>query len=159
METVVARLLADLSGRGIELAAYGNRLRYRPRSALTPKLAERLRTHKAELLAILRHSGALGGPSLGSRCAGRKLAEHQSRVAVTPIRREACIEPPDPCPNCDAIVFWWNGLGARRCLVCDPPTASIRLLGKAEQMRHWYCLPSPLGAAEMLAELKRITGT
>jgi len=38
-----ADLLTDLAKRGIELVARGDRLRYRPRSALTPDLAERLR--------------------------------------------------------------------------------------------------------------------
>jgi hypothetical protein len=47
-------LLADVAQRGITLEARGDRLRYHPRSALTPDLAERLKAHKAELLALLR---------------------------------------------------------------------------------------------------------
>lgn len=49
-----AALLTALVRRGIELQARGDRLRYRPRSALTPGLVERIRAHKPELLALLR---------------------------------------------------------------------------------------------------------
>lgn len=47
-------LLADLSARGIELQARGDRLRFQPRSRATPDLGERLHRYKAELLAILQ---------------------------------------------------------------------------------------------------------
>ncbi|MSR60039.1 MAG: hypothetical protein EXS05_20770 [Planctomycetaceae bacterium] len=47
-------LLLDLARLGIRLEASGNRLRYHPRSALTPDLANRLIAHKAEILASLR---------------------------------------------------------------------------------------------------------
>ncbi len=51
--TTATNLLAELGRLGIEVTAHGNRLRYRPRSAVTPELAERMKVHKAELLAIL----------------------------------------------------------------------------------------------------------
>ncbi len=37
----------------IHIVAHGNRLRYSPRSAVTPDLAGRMKAHKAALLAIL----------------------------------------------------------------------------------------------------------
>ena len=49
-----AELLLDLGRLGIRLEAHGERLRYFPRSALTPDLLGRLKAHKAELLALLR---------------------------------------------------------------------------------------------------------
>jgi len=49
-----AELLLDLGRVGIRLEADGERLRYCPRSALTPDLLDRLKAHKAELLALLR---------------------------------------------------------------------------------------------------------
>jgi hypothetical protein len=53
--TVIAsRLMADLIRLGIKLEADGNRLRYSPRSAVTPDLAKRMKAHKSELLAMLR---------------------------------------------------------------------------------------------------------
>jgi hypothetical protein len=42
-----------LARRGIRLEACGERLRYYPRSAMTPDLLDRLITHKAELIAII----------------------------------------------------------------------------------------------------------
>ena len=48
------QLIADLDRLGVQLEAQGERLRYSPRSAVTPDLAGRLKTHKAELLAILQ---------------------------------------------------------------------------------------------------------
>jgi TubC N-terminal docking domain len=47
-------LLLDLGRLGIRLEADGERLRYFPQSALTPVLLDRLKAHKAELLAMLR---------------------------------------------------------------------------------------------------------
>ncbi len=48
-----AALLAELTRQGIELQARGNRLRYRPRAALTPELVEQVRARKSELLSLL----------------------------------------------------------------------------------------------------------
>ena len=45
----VARLLVELSRRGIQLRADGNTLRYRPRDRMTPELAGRLRDHNNKL--------------------------------------------------------------------------------------------------------------
>jgi len=49
-----AELLLDLGRVGIRLEADGERLRYCPRSAMTPDLLGRLKAHKVELLALLR---------------------------------------------------------------------------------------------------------
>ena len=79
-----AELLTDLTRLGIEVVAHKDRLRYRPQSALTPDLAERLRTHKAELLAILGPAvapdGATTTPTAGE-------AERAERDALTAIER------------------------------------------------------------------------
>ena len=49
-----AALLADLRGRGVELAAAGETLRYRaPKGTMTPDLRQALADHKADLLAEL----------------------------------------------------------------------------------------------------------
>ena len=48
-----ADLLLDMGRLGIRLEADGERLRYFPRSALTPDLLDRLKAHKGELLATL----------------------------------------------------------------------------------------------------------
>ena len=59
----VDALLAELAERGIELQACEDRLRFRPRAAVTPDLAARLQTHKAELLALLCEHGSSASPA------------------------------------------------------------------------------------------------
>ena len=51
------QLMADLTGLGIQLVAHGDRLRYAPRSAVTPDLADQMKVHKPELLEMLRVDG------------------------------------------------------------------------------------------------------
>lgn len=48
------QLLVELARLGVQLNADGERLRYAPKAALTPELAERLREHKPAVLAYLR---------------------------------------------------------------------------------------------------------
>lgn len=49
-------LVAELRARGVELRAVGDRLRYKPASALTPADVEVLRKHKEAVIALLRRS-------------------------------------------------------------------------------------------------------
>jgi len=49
-------LMADLARLGIRLEARGDRLRYRPRQALTLDLVQRMKVHKQEVLTILATS-------------------------------------------------------------------------------------------------------
>lgn len=51
--TPAQALVANLQARGIELQACGDALRFRPKAAVTPDLASRLKAHKSELLRIL----------------------------------------------------------------------------------------------------------
>ena len=57
-------LLAELNGLGVELAADGDRLRFRPRKKVTAELAARLKAHKAELLVLLQPSPPTGPPAM-----------------------------------------------------------------------------------------------
>ena len=78
---IATELLADLTRLGIRLEAHGDRLRFWPRSAVTPELADRMKAHKAELLAVLQPQAT------------------QMRRAPTP---EKPLEPTSvsrPCPN------------------------------------------------------------
>lgn len=59
----VAQLLADLAHLGIRIEAHGDRLRFSPRSAVTPELTDRMMDHKSELLSILRGDADL--PTVG----------------------------------------------------------------------------------------------
>ena len=48
----VAELLTELDHRGVQLQAQGDRLRFRPRTAVSEALAEQLRHYKAILLDV-----------------------------------------------------------------------------------------------------------
>ena len=52
------KLLAELDALGVELQGDGDRLRYRPRDKVTADLADRMKSHKAELLALLAKRAA-----------------------------------------------------------------------------------------------------
>jgi hypothetical protein len=52
-------LLADLRSRGIELETDGVRLRWRPDFLVSQPLAERIRSHRAELVELLTGSDRL----------------------------------------------------------------------------------------------------
>jgi len=58
----IAGILADVARRGITLqAAPGSeagKIRFRPRSAMTPDLAQRIKAHRPALLALLSNPGA-----------------------------------------------------------------------------------------------------
>ena len=60
-------LLIALTRQGTELQAHGDRLRYRPRSAMTPELAERVKAHRSGLLAMLRGDRAPQLPRDGQK--------------------------------------------------------------------------------------------
>ena len=51
-------LVNELRSRGVELEAAGDRLRYRPREAVSPDEAEALLQHKAGVLEVLRRHHA-----------------------------------------------------------------------------------------------------
>ena len=48
-----AQLLNDLALAGVSIEAYGDRLRYSPRSAMTAGLMDRVKAHRDELLEML----------------------------------------------------------------------------------------------------------
>ena len=135
MPSAVDILLADLQQQGVHLEAHGDRLRYCPRSALTPELVERLKAHKVELLAALRAGGvpgasiALPGVSPFSRWVQR--SDWRDRMGweaqglpdeVAWWRRcdfEDLPEPGNPCPKCGSLEYWTDLLGGRHCQHCD----------------------------------------
>jgi hypothetical protein len=143
--TGLDELLADCDARGIRLvpAGDGGLTIDAPKDALTPDLIGRLKSHKAELLAILRPAEGPGGLTAAPA------DDHPKRVASRPeaspeaIRWEDCIDPPDPCPKCGSLELWQSAAGDLfgrtpgrwRCLRCDPPTTARRLAELAERIR------------------------
>ncbi len=60
----ITNLLSDFRARGIRLTAEGERLTYgAPAGALTPELREKIKAHKAELLATLNQQAANTDPA------------------------------------------------------------------------------------------------
>jgi len=130
-----AELLADLTQLGVEVVAHEDRLRFRPRSALTPGLVERLRTHKEELLAILRPTVFPDGATTALAAGEAETAESRPDAAPEVIRWEDCLDPPDPCAKCGSLELWQTLAGNWRCLRCDPPTTATRLLEQVQRIR------------------------
>ena len=65
--TAAAELLSQLKAKGVEVQAFGDRLRLRPAEALDSELLETVRQHKREIIAVLgSERPACGSPS----CAG-----------------------------------------------------------------------------------------
>ena len=158
--TDLARLLADCEAGGVRLApAGGGKLGIdAPQDALTDDLLHRLKRHKAELLAVLEPAKALDEANLAPVAETGEPAENRPEVADGPDPWGMAIDPPEPCPGCGGLAVWWNPLGGRRCLRCEPPTRAIRVLERTERIRRRLRIPSPAGASEMLVELRRLAG-
>jgi len=109
----VSQLMADLAQLGISLAGHGDRLRYSPRSAVTPYLAERMKAHKAELLAILQSKrDKVTDCDEGAFAMDTDPWESPTAIPASSV---------EPCPTCGSLELWWNPLDEARCLRCDPP--------------------------------------
>ena len=98
-----AKLLAALRQRGITLEADGERLRFSPRSAVTPELLDRLKHHKRELLASLS-AGAPAAPERAASATADTLFTLDERPADGALERfpvgASCCESKAIC-RCD----------------------------------------------------------
>jgi hypothetical protein len=154
-----AQLLSDLIRLGIRIEAHGDRLRYSPRSAVTPDLADRMKAHKGELLAILRRDpdtpaidptdatqvwqaalDRLEGDPVFPPDVMEGLRAADARWADDPEAGETdeaieVIDPLDPCPECGTLELWQTLAGNWRCLQCDPPTMARRLRERAARLK------------------------
>ena len=147
-----AALLLDLGRLGIRLEAHGDRLRYSPRSAVTPDLAHRLKAHKGELLKILRNPTT--GPELtphdpasASPAASGTLGGNPSTCNTTtepdfePPGPDgwpaSCIDPDEltPCLECDALDLWQSMAGNWHCQNCNPPDKARQLRELAKRLK------------------------
>ena len=139
---IAAELLTDLAQRGIRLEVHGDRLRYSPRSAVTPDLAAELKRHKGNLLAILRSETETPVTNLtDAKAVWQAAAESADDSEPDAFGRDGwpldSIDPDelDPCPECGTLELWQTLAGNWRCLRCDPPTTSRRLLKLAARMK------------------------
>lgn len=62
-----ASLLSDLTARGVEFQANGNKLRFRPADRLKPGEIEAVRQHKVVILKLLRSEGGEAAPIVPGR--------------------------------------------------------------------------------------------
>ncbi len=111
-EKAVAALESRLGKRSAMWTYYntdGDRLRFYPRTTMTPELAERLKSCKAEVLAFM----------------------------ADPWPADEADEPPQ-CKKCSGLTAWQCMTGEWKCDRCHPPQEAIRLLKKAERIRRRY---------------------
>jgi len=131
-------LLADIRRLGIRLEAKGNRLRYYPRTAVSPEMIVQLKERKGELLALLKHpKDAIG---IHAKASPDTVPEMTVTAGIGlgpdgwPL---GCIDPDElsPCPNCGSLEQWQT-LGSNwQCQHCNPPEVPLRLLKFAERVR------------------------
>lgn len=115
---MVRALLGDLAARGIELCLVADRIRYRPRSAMTPDIASRLLDVRDQLALEL---DARSDPFTASvlDLGDREVVPEAERGEVAPFT-----EPPRDraaCPGCRGRLWW--GLrsgGPQVCSRCHP---------------------------------------
>lgn len=142
-------LLDELAALGVKLEPTGdeNLTIDAPKGALTSDLIARLKTSKVDLLWRLRTSGTIGR----HQCATASEYPVEAPVAG-PETDDDCpedgVEVIDPvewngCPTCGRLDAWQSEAGDRfgrtpgrwRCLRCDPPAASRRMLAVAARIR------------------------
>jgi hypothetical protein len=103
----VASLLAELDALGIQLAADGRRLRFRPREKVTADLAARLKAHKAELLARPQlPKGATPTPRPTTAAPAPAMPEVWFRVGASSPHPEHFVYDPET----KAHPGWWDYL-------------------------------------------------
>ena len=107
------QLLAELAAQGIEVQVDENRLRYRPKDRVTPDLLERLREHKADVLAALSKT---------------RLEERQNLPPPCRCHREQL-------HRCDKLPM---AMPISRCRWSIAPTDSRRIHAKTRRARSAY---------------------
>ena len=137
-------LLNDLTRLQIQLKADGERLRYAPRSAVTPALAEQIKAHKGELLEILRnptagrevkpHEMATASPAISEQLGGNTpncnaATEHDLGPSGPDGWRVNCVDPAEltPCTECNTLELWQSLAGHWHCHNCNPPDKARQL--------------------------------
>ena len=98
------QILSEVRRRGIELQAVGDRLRFRSMQAVPPELLSAIRTHRTELLEMLRlpeDGGQTGTPSAAPVGIERLEAAEEEFVHldVVPLDVVLCIGDPEQ-PGC-----------------------------------------------------------
>ncbi len=122
-----SEVLAELTRRGVEVAVYGDRLRFRPQGAVTPDLRAALIEHKTELIRLL-------GPhdeEVAWRIeAMRPQVPRGGSIPVLLARPEAKTAPRGTCVSCG------DPLAPDRTVRCAPCVAAVeRVLNEVREGR------------------------
>lgn len=158
---LLTRLLADCHAHGVRLLLTGDGglAIDAPQDAVTLALIGRLKAHKCELLAMLRHrtvnmANDMAHPAgipqdVVDRAEGDLLLAADGMEALplagvsVPGGLSEVGEPRDllapdelePCPMCGTLELWQTIAGSWRCQRCDPPTSARRLRELAARLR------------------------
>ena len=145
-------LIKDLARLGIQLKADGERLRYSPRSAVTPDLAAQMKYHKAGLLALLRNptdvpeidptnAAAVWQAALDRLEGSAPHCDPATEPDFGPPGPDgwpaSCIDPDEltPCPECDTLELWQSLAGNWHCQNCDPPDKARQLRERVKRLK------------------------
>ena len=115
----VTELLTDLRERGIEIRPLNGRIRFRPKSAMTPDLAERIDRLRCEIIANYE---AVQDPFTVAvmRAFGGEVVNDASWPSETAPFHEPPVEP-DRCRGCRGRRWWRRRAGGpRACERCHP---------------------------------------
>ena len=144
--------IKDLAQLGIQLKADGDRLRYAPRSAVTPALAEQIKAHKGELLEILRNprtcpemtprETATASPAVSEQLGGHApncnaATEHDLGPSGPDGWPVNCVDPDEltPCRECNTLELWQSLAGNWHCHNCNPPDKARQLRELAQRLK------------------------
>ncbi len=105
-------LLKELKAIGVEVFPQGGNLVIRPASKVPQELKERLKAHKAEVLAVLK-----GRPAT---CAASCYQIEPGRWIHRPWDGCKTISPVPPARQVERECWHCQGKGQCRCIACDP---------------------------------------
>ncbi|MFQ5735054.1 MAG: hypothetical protein ACE5KM_24230 [Planctomycetaceae bacterium] len=114
----------DLTRAGIHLEAHGDRLRFHPRSAMTPDLIDRIKAHKNELLAILRPDDDPDAPQTVPVIVNTTAYDKYDRpIEAFTGKRQSGQSPSQLRCRCHEEQRWWRSVFGPHviCGVCHPP--------------------------------------
>ena len=97
-------ILSELERRGVRLEVVADRLRFRPKEAVTPELVEVLKQHKGEILTVLQSRQPATSYGL---CPGPDKCGGCYSVGVID-GRERFIHPPKVSPEWNAWLTKWQ---------------------------------------------------
>ena len=110
--TTADRLLSDLRRHGIDLALHGDRIRYRPKDALTPALKAAITEHRSELLLLL----ALENPQVRWRAdVMRPLIPPTGRIPTVFVHQLESV-PDGYCLSCGELLTPGNSYRCEPCV-------------------------------------------